>query len=259
MLAFFGMPDGATLVAGLAAMAAIAGGLAWQRRRAIETSVARLLERDPRWQATTTPCGYDAHVLADWFAPTPAGDRRYGLQHAIEGPLEVQIGGETVTCRTSCFRWWSERARTRDGGRNTRRTSYATERQLAVLVELPVAVPAPIRVGPEGVLGRVRSTGAGELLESSEFNRRFRVEGEDPDLTARLLDAGLQHELVERFQGRSLELSGPLLALGGEPDHRDASLADPIGQMPAAAVDAQRLLDHIPDRFWRAIGVGPTA
>ncbi len=258
MLAFFGMPDGATLLAGLAAMAAIAGVLAWQRRRAIEVSFARLLERDPRWQATMTPCGYDAHALADRFAPTPAGDRRYGVEHAIEGPLEVEIGGETVTYRASCFRWWSERART-SGSYRQRRTSYATERQLVVLIELPAPLPVPIRVGPESVLGRVGLTRAGEQLESSEFNRRFRVEGEDPQLIVQLLDARLQQELVERFQGRSVELAGPLLAIGGDPDHRDESLAGHIGHLPAAAVDARRLLDHIPDQFWRAIGVGPTA
>lgn len=258
MLAFFAMPDGATLVAGLAAMAVIAGVLAWQRRQAIETSFARLLERDPRWQATTTPCGYEADELAGRFAATPAGDRRYGFQHAIEGPLQVDIGGATVTCRTSCLRWWSERART-SGRTHWGRTSYATERQLAVLIELPAAVPTPIRVGPESVLGRVGLTRAGEQLESSEFNRRFRVEGDDTDLTVQLLDARLQHELVERYQGRSVELHGPLLVLGGDPDHRDDSLAGVIGQLPAAAVDARRLLDHVPDQFWRTIGVGRCA
>ena len=256
MLAFFGMPDGATLVAGLVAMAAIAVVMTWQRRRAIEVSFARLLERDPRWQATTTPCGYDADALAGRFAPTPAGDRRYGYEHAIEGPLEVEIGGETVAFRTSCFRWWSERART-TGSQRQQRPSYATERRLAVLIELPATVPAPIRVGPEHVLGRVGLTPASDRSESPEFDERFRVEGEDHHLIAQLLDARLQHELVERFPGRSVELSGRLLVLGGDPAHRDQSLAGPIGQLPAAVVDARHLLDQVPDPFWRTIGVGP--
>ena len=236
----------------------IGAALTWQRRRAIEVSFARLLERDPRWEATTSPCGHDSDALAGRFAPTPAGDRRYGLEHAIQGPLEVEIDGETVTFRTSCFQWWSEVARTRSGGRQPP-ASYATERRLAVLIELPADVPAPIRIGPERVLARVGLLGATEPTASSEFNARFLVEGEDPHLSSLLLDTGLQHALVERFQGRSVELQGRLLVLGGEPDHRDQSLAGVIGQLPAAVVEARYLLGHVPDRFWRAIGVGPSA
>ncbi len=248
-----GVLDNPVALALLVVALAVAGGVAWWRQHKVKESFQQLLRRDPSWRQTATPCGYPTSLLANRFAPTPRGDRRYGTRYGIEGPFEVRIAGREVTCTASCFEWWYEQRRRRSS-RHGHRRSYDKRRELAIAVRLPAPVPRAIRVGPESVLGRVGLTRAGEQLESSEFNRRFRVEGDDPSLTVQLLDARLQHDLVERFAGRSLEISDDLLVIGGRPDHRDGSLTGVIGYLPALQLDARTVLGRIPDQFWRAVG-----
>ena len=252
-----GVLDNPVAITLLIAALVVGGLVAWWRNHKVKESFQKLLQRDPSWRRTATPCGYQTSLLANRFAPTPRGDRRYGIRYGIEGPLEVQIAGSDVTCTASCFEWWYERRRRRSS-RHGHRVSYEKQRELAVAVRLPAPVPRAIRIGPESVLGRVGLTSAGEQLESSEFNRRFRVEGDDPALTVQLLDAQLQHDLVERFAGRSLEISDDLLVIGGRPDHRDDSLTGVIGYLPALQLDARTVLGRIPDQFWRAIGADRT-
>ena len=243
---------------GLLIAAGIAGGIVvwWQQHRTRE-AFRKLLARNPAWLRTATPCGYPTSMLVNRFAPTPRGDRRYGIRYGIEGPLQVQIAGEDVTCTASCFEWWYERRRRRRG-RHGHGVTYDKQRELAIAVKLPTPAPRAVRIGPESVLGRIGLTRGGEQLESSEFNRRFRVESDDPTLTVQLLDAQLQHDLVERFSGRSIEISDDLLVIGGRPDHRDDSLAGVIGYLPAVQMDARTLLARIPDQFWRTIGADQT-
>ncbi|MFP4635409.1 MAG: hypothetical protein ACLFRD_06080 [Nitriliruptoraceae bacterium] len=232
----------------------VVGGVRWWRRRRIRESLQQLLARDPSWRRTDSPCGWPPSMLAGRFSPTPRGDRRFGVDHGIEGPLTAELAGAEATCTASCFQWWYERRRVRSSSQHGRRVTYDTQREVAIAVELPVPVPRAVRIGPESILGRVGLTAGGQQLESEEFNRRFRVEADDPNLAVQLLDAALQHELVASFAGRSVELSDQLLVIGGSPDHRDESLTGVIGELPALQLDARRLISRIPDQFWRAVG-----
>jgi hypothetical protein len=122
------------------------------------------------------------------------------------------------------------------------------------LVRLPTPVQQHVLLRPETVLGRVGLGRGGHQLESSEFNRRFRVECGDRTLTLHLLDARMQELLAVHYPGRSVEFRGDLLALVGRPTHRDTSLEGTIGELPAVRQDAARLLAAVPPSFWRAVG-----
>jgi hypothetical protein len=242
---------------GVLALIVLVGGAiavaAYQRQQRKQADLARLLARDETLTLTSTPCGLSAAQLAGMFAATPRGDRRYGLRYGVTGPLEVTVAGATRTVECACFQWhWEERRTTSDS--NGTRTRYETKRAVAAVLRLPVAVPTPIRIGPESIFGRLGLTRGGHQLESSEFNRRFRVEGPDRALTVQLLDAGLQQRLLEEYPGRSVEVTGDLLALGGTPAHRDATLTGVIGELPAVRQDVRRLVERVPEQFWRAIG-----
>jgi len=104
------------------------------------------------------------------------------------------------------------------------------------------------------VFGRVGLSRRDHQLESSEFNRRFRVRCADRMLTVHLLDARMQELLTTAFDRRSVELTGDVLLLAGRPSHRDPSLHGVIGELPAVRQDAVRLLAAVPAQFWRAVG-----
>ena len=224
-----------------------------ERNKRLRAALASLTERHPDWRLTAWPCGLSPDLLASRTAATPRGDRRYGLRHGIEGPLRVTLAGHEVTCDASLFQWTYEERQYNRNEQGTTSTRYRTRTELVALCRLPVVVPGAIRIGPESVLGRIGLTRGGQQLESSEFNRRFRVEGRDPALTVQLLDPALQQELLADYQGRSIHLDDDLLVLGGEPTHRDSSLMDPISALPAMRQDLERLVRHLPAQFVRAV------
>lgn len=236
----------------LAVVAAVTAAVHQHRRRRRKAgAVARLLARDRRLRPTVTPCGLRAHELTG-FAALPRGDRHHGVRYAVEGPLAVEVAGAAAGVRCAAFQWWYEEEVTT--GRSTRHRQRTVP---VVAAELPVPVPTPVVVAPESLLGRLGLTRADQQLESSAFNRAFRVAGSEPRLVLHLLDARLQGVLVERFQGRTLELRGRHLLLAGTPDHRDASLEGVVGELPAVRQDLQLLVRHVPASFWRAIGADP--
>jgi hypothetical protein len=245
-----------TFVVGVVLAALLVGGRWYadrRRDRRKSEALQQLVRRDPRLRPTVMPCGLTPDELAGAFAATPRGDRRSGVRYGVDGPLQVQIAGHEHQLECGAFQWWSEE-RTRTTGKNTSRTRHEERRTMVALVRLPTTVPTRIRISPESLLGKVGVTRGGEQLESAEFNRRFRVEGGDRTLTVQLLDADLQHLLLEGFRGRTVELRGDFLVLGGDPSHRDASLIGAVGALPAIRQDMQRLVAGVPTQFWRAIG-----
>jgi hypothetical protein len=247
----------ASLWIGLLLAAGVAIGLWWfehRRRARKQEALTRLVARD-RLQLTSLPCGLDADALADLPA-TPRGDRRYGLRYGVTGPLEVAVEGAARQIECAAFQWWYEDRRRTNQGNGQRTTRYVELTSVVAAVRLPIVVPGAITIGPESVLGRVGLTRGGQQLESSEFNRRFRVDGRDRVLTVQLLGPQLQQRLLEGFVGRTIHLAGPILLLEGDPTHRDGSLPGVIGQLPAVRQDARWLLDAFPDQFWRAAAAG---
>ena len=243
------------VLVGLLGVAAVVGWFvhAHRRKRAKEDSLVRLLARHAGWMRVNQPCGLHATALADRSAATPEGDRRCGVRFGIGGPLTLVIGGHDTVCEASFFQWFSEERSTSRSSNGTTTTTYREQRETVGMVRLPVPSPT-VRIGSESLFGRLGLTRGGEQVESSEFNRRFRVDGQDRTLTVQLLDANLQQELLERFEGRTIDLTGDLLILGGRPRHRDDSLTGVVGEFPAVRQDLERLITQVPPQFWRAIG-----
>lgn len=244
------------VVFGLGAVGAV---VVWavqrHQRRELQAALHRFVERHEGWHLQAWPCGVPAEQLVGRFDATPRGDRRYGVEAAVGGPLEVQINGTPVTCQVGCYVWFHEQRQTsRSNGRTTR--SYQRHTDLVVMCQLPVHTHRAVSIQPESILGRVGLTRAGEQLESDAFNRRFRVEGRDRTLVVTLLDAGLQELLSAEYGGRGIEFSDDLLVLSSEPTHRDRSLAGVAETYPAILQDLRRLLQRIPPPFWRALGFG---
>ncbi|MCC5948759.1 MAG: hypothetical protein JJT89_09915 [Nitriliruptoraceae bacterium] len=236
---------------------ATVGVVAWasfRQRARLREGLATLIGRSPGWRLTVHPCDVTPELLAGRTAATPRGDRRYGVRHGVEGPTTVTLGGEPVEARIAMFEWTYEERRTSRSNQGTRTTTYHTRTELVALCRLPTVVPRAIRIGAESVLGRVGLTRGGQQVESSEFNRRFRVEGRDPRLTVQLLDPTFQQLLLDAYQGRTIHLDDDLVVLGGRPDHRDESLPGIVGLLPAARQDLERLVRSVPAQFWRAIG-----
>jgi hypothetical protein len=224
-----------------------------QRNVRLRAALAALTERYPGWRLAGWPCGLSPDMLAGRTAATPRGDRRYGVRHCIEGPLTLDLAGREMTCDAGLFQWTYEERQHHRNEQGTTSTRYRTRTELVAICRLPVVVPGAIRIGSESVLGRIGLTRGGQQVESSEFNRRFRVEGRDPALTVQLLDPALQQELLAGYQGRSIHLDDDLLVLGGEPTHRDATLVNPISALPAMRQDLERLARHLPAQFLRAV------
>lgn len=238
----------------LVVAAVVVGVLVWRHQQRLRADLVRLAERDGL-TPTPTPLGFSAGDLAGRFVATPRGDRHYGLEYAVAGPLTVALGGSDRTVDCAAFRWWSEERRTSSDGQGRTTTSYERQRESVAIVRLPTEVPDQLVVRPESVFGQVGLTRGGQQLESAEFNRRFRVEGGDRRLVVQLLDAGLQHELLEGFRGRSIEVTRGTLVLGGKASRREPELAGFVGELPVLRDDARRLLAAVPAAFWRAVGL----
>lgn len=225
-------------------------GLVVRRRRQVRASFAALLA-DEGLVATATPCGLTTDHLAGAFVATPRGDRRCGVRWGVDGPLPVRFAGADLEAWCTTFQWWSEDRRTAhtEHGATTR---YVERSTMVAALRLPTEIPARIVLRAGTPLGRLGLTRGGQQLESSEFNRRFRVDSDDAALSVRLLDARLQHLLTERYAGRSVELGGDLLVLGGAPSHRDRRYLGVVGDVAATRADARRLLAAVPAQFWRA-------
>lgn len=226
---------------------------AYRRHKAEEASLERLLARHPGWTRVNAPCGLVGRELAGRAAATPRGDRRYGVRRGIGGPMPLDVAGQQTVCDASFFEWFSEERRTSTDSNGNRSTSYRKVYETVGIARLPMRSPT-VRIGAESFFGRMGLTRGGEQVESAEFNRRFRVEGADRTLTVQLLDANLQQVLMEQFSGRSIDVDGDLLVLGGSPDHRDESLTGVVREFPAVRQDLERLVRQVPPQFWRAIG-----
>ena len=235
----------------------VALGIGWvfqeRHRRQLRDSLTRFIGRHEGWHLQALPCGFRPEHLVGRFAATPRGDRRFGVEHAVGGPLELDVDGHPTTCQVSCFQWFHEQRRRSRNSRGVTSTSYQRRRELVVLCQLPVHTHRSVAIGPESVLGRIGLTRGGAQLESDAFNRRFRVEGRDRELVVRLLDAQLQELLVAAYAGRSIEFSDDLVALSGEPGHQDGSLTGVVRNYPAIVQDLARLVRGIPHSFWRAM------
>jgi hypothetical protein len=232
-------------VAGI--VGALVAGAWWQVRRGrrLRDGLLRLAVRDGL-SPTATPGGVDSTRLAGRSAATPRGDRSCGLRFGVEAPGPVELAGRTVQVHLAAFEWWYE-VRVRHG----KTSSYQRRTNTVALARLPVRIPGHVAIRPERLLGRVGVTRGDQQLESEEFNRRFHVEGSDPQLTLRLLDAAMQHRLLTTLDDRSLHLGGDLVVLGGQPDHRDGSLPGVIGELPAAVQDLRAVLRAVPAQLWR--------
>lgn len=252
------MAEGAFLSLVVLVVVAVAIGVylfVQARKRRIAESLRTVLARDPRWRLDTALCGRGPSQLAGRCPATPRGDRRYGLEHVITGPLDIVALGEARTCWASCGVWWyeTERTSTDEDGHTSR--SYSRTDVPVVAVALPVALPTEISIGSESLFGRIGLTRGGQQVESDAFNRRFRVEGADTSLTVQLLDAQLQQHLLDAYPKRTLWLAGDLVVLGGETDRPDPGLYGPIRSLPGLQADAVDLLGHVPAQFWRAVGL----
>ncbi len=233
---------------------AISWSIQRHQRRALRDALNRFVERHEGWHLQAWPCGVHADQLVGRFEATTRGDRRYGVESAVGGPIDMDIAGTTVRCQVACFVWFHERRRTqRSRGRHVRHT-YERRTELIAMCQLPVHTHRAVSIRPESVLGRVGLTRGGQQLESEAFNRRFRVEGRDRALVVTLLDAGLQELLTAGYAERGIELSDDLLVLSGQPTHRDRSLAGIAQAYPAIVQDLTRLIRGIPPPFWRALG-----
>ena len=233
------------LALGLVAVAGAVATHLYRRRK--EEALGRLLARDRSLQLTASPLGWDRHRLQATCATLPQGDRRYGLEFGVEGPLATTVAGERTQLPCAAFRWWwEERSRGQQHGQR-----HQLRRTTVCLTRLPAGVAAPVVIRPESALGRLGVARRGRQLESSEFNRRFRVECADDRFAMLLLDADLQATLLEGFTGRSIELVGDLLVVAGTPDHRDGSLTGVVGELPAVRQDLARLVAALPDQLWR--------
>lgn len=233
---------------GLLVLGGVAAARARRRRR--DHARERLVLRDETLEPTDRPLGLDRDDLAARCSTLPTGDRRHGLEHAVQGPLETSMAGRACRLEGAALRWWWER-RQQNPQHSHRHRRLETS---VALVRLPVRLPTPIRLRPESLLGRLGVTRHGHQLASREFNRRFRVECDDDRLAVTLLDADLQAILLDAFAGRGIELVDDLLVLRGPPAHRDASVAGVIGELPAVRQDAARLVAAVPARMWRQLG-----
>lgn len=237
----------------VAAVLLVAWVLKERHRRRLQAALARFVDRHEGWHRQAWPCGVQPQLLVGRFASMPRGDRRYGVEHAVGGPLELEVDGRPTTCQVACFQWFHEQRRRSRNGRGATSTTYERRRELVVLCQLPLHTHRSVSIGPESILGRIGLTRGGEQLESDAFNRRFRVEGRDRELVVRLLDAQLQELLVTAYTGRSIEFSDDLLALAGQPSHQDPSLTGVVRAYPAIVQDLTRLVRGIPHSFWRAM------
>lgn len=241
------------LLAVVAAVLLVAWVLQQRHRRRQQAALARFIARHEGWHRQAWPCGIQPDLLVGRFAAMPRGDRRYGVEHAVGGPLDLEVDGRTTTCQVACFQWFHEQRRRSHNRRGMHRTTYVRRRELVVLCQLPVHTHRSVSIGPESMLGRIGLTRGGAQLESESFNRRFRVEGRDRELVVRLLDAQLQELLVRAYAGRSIEFSDDLVALSGQPEHQDDSLVGIVRTYPAVLQDLTRLIRDIPHSFWRAL------
>ncbi len=237
-----------------------------RQKQAREASLQRLVARYPGWARTNQPCGYAVKSLAGQTVATPKGDRRFGMRHGVGGPITLAINGTDTPCRVALFQWVSEkqgRKRTASGpkgARNQRKNrTYQEQTQMVGIVRMPFTFPTYVTLRSESVLGKLGLSRGGDQVESSEFNRRFRIDGGDRTTTVQLLDANFQQVMVERYSGRTMQVNRDVLVLGGSPEHRDDGLTGVIGELPAILQDMEALVGHVPPPFWRAIGAGGQA
>ena len=230
---------------------------AWWRQRQLAASHAMLLQRDGL-SSTSTPCGWTAGDLVQLRA-CPRGDRRYGIDHGVTGPVEIAVaGGGRSHAECAAFVWWWEEKRTNRDATGHSSTSYHRQARVVGALRLPADVPR-VSIAPEGVLTRWGLGGRGDFqVESEEFNRRFDVRLADAEdaLVIRLLDPGLQAFLLDGYAGRHLELAGDVLLIAGDPPGCDPDFFGEVGELPVARRDVVAVAGAIPESFWRGLQAG---
>lgn len=246
--------NGSLILVAVLLLAVVVFLLYRRHRRLLDEAHARFLGRD-RLAPTTAPCGRGPTELARLWA-CPEGDRRNGLEFGVTGPVELEIGGDTVAAECASFVWWWEERRQSTDAKGNRTTSYARRSRIVGMLRVPYWLPS-VTIGPEDLVTRLGVGGRGDFqVESEEFNRRFEVRAHEGELTVRLLDPGFQRFLLELFEGRQIELDGDVLVVAGDPAGTDPELYGDVAELPGARRDVQLLASRIPGSFWRALHHG---
>lgn len=182
--------NGSLILVAVLLLAVVVFLLYRRHRRLLDEAHARFLGRD-RLAPTTAPCGRGPTELARLWA-CPEGDRRNGLEFGVTGPVELEIGGDTVAAECASFVWWWEERRQSTDAKGNRTTSYARRSRIVGMLRVPYWLPS-VTIGPEDLVTRLGVGGRGDFqVESEEFNRRFEVRAREGELTVRLLDPGFQ-------------------------------------------------------------------
>jgi hypothetical protein len=220
------------------------GYLLHRHHRRLQEAFARLLARDGL-VPTGQPCGLDRDQLAGRFDATPRGDRRTGIEHGVEGPAEVELGGHPVAVQVACFQWWhEERVQNKDGA------SYRRQRTTVAMARLPVVVPGRIASSPRGSSGGSGCVGrpAGRVRRVQPPLPRHRVRPAPDRVLPRRRDAAPAPR----------DRPGPDDPPRGRPARpRGQSLAPRpvfpgvLAELPAVAQDVVALLRAVPAQVWR--------
>jgi hypothetical protein len=186
-LAFLG---GIALLLGAVAL----GYRRWQRHR---TEGLRRLSLERGWKYV----GREDGLVDAWAAHFPlfdAGERPRRCTDVIV----AERRGATVTFADYSHAEWS----TDSDGRST----TSTQRHALAVAELPAALPT-VRVSSESVFTRIgnRLGLSGIEIGWPEFDRRFRVRGDEPAARTLLHPGMVQLLLGQRYQ--TWEVSGPYL------------------------------------------------
>jgi hypothetical protein len=236
---------------------------------------------------TDRPLGLSDAWLAQ-FGLLPKGDRNCSAVWGVEGPGSITVDGQPLDVDCAAFEWWWEdRQTSRDANGHTR-TTWVRKSVMACVVRLPAPYLMPrISVEPSGFFARLGLGGRGFEVESEEFNRRYDVRVERPDVAIRLFSADFQLRMLETFTGATFELAGDLAVVGfptpgssswsfgsgGGPTRGGAGgLAGMLGMgggdriradvriveaLPGVRHRGLAMLHAMPDSWWRAVAGGP--
>lgn len=230
--------------------------LSWRHHvgsRRLAEGRAAFTARDPRWQPTTEVCGVEPAYLAGHTQATPRGDGQVWLVHTFTGPLAVTVGGVPAGVGATCGHWGYE-VYEESSDEHSTSSSYRSRTVPFAAAQLPLPYGTTIRLRGESALGRMGVTRGGLQIGDPAFTRRFRIEADDPRLAAALLDPGLQAHLLGSYTGRTIELVGTMLVIGGAPRQRDTSLPSPFDVLPGLQADLADVLSRVPPGFWAAMG-----
>ena len=273
----------AGIVLGVLVVGAVVVGLAVlsaRQRDRVEALYAQTC-RDHGLEPTDVPLGSSDAWLSQ-FELLPRGDRDHSAVWGMQGPVDLELGGDRVAGECAAFEWWWEDRQTSSDGKGNRRVTWERRSCLAALVRVPAPYVMPrIRVEDEGFLARFGVGGRGDFqVESEEFNRHYDVRVRDPQAAIRLFDAEFQQQMLGLFEGTNFELAGDLalvvtdapvalsFAVGGgarrggpsglaalfsRAGDRISTNPDVVAALPAMRHRAAALLRAMPDGWWRGL------